>query len=158
MLRTTRIVTITVFACALLAAGCSQRDLGRYCFVGAEAGDNTNTMALTILNTEAPECGERLCLKQGGYKCADGAETCLTEPTNQEKIASMCTSECEENADCKGSDENVNGCSNYVCQKPSSVTQFEQCYCICLDYIRDSEGRPVTKEAYNLSDQACQAN
>lgn len=135
----------------LLASGaCSQRDLGRYCFVGAEGGQNSNDISLTILNTEAPECGERLCLKQGGYTCPEGAPSCTEDL--REKLQPMCTQECKENKDCEKTDENVNGCSKYVCQAQGQETGFgEHCICVCLDFIRSPDGNPITEADFNAS-------
>ena len=132
----------------LLAGGCSQRDLGRYCFVGAEGGENTNSISLTILNTEAPECGERLCLKQGGYTCDDGSTACAD--ANRIKLQPMCTMECSNNKDCKATNDNVNGCTKYVCQAQGQETGFgDHCICVCLDYIRDADGAPIDLAAFN---------
>lgn len=156
MLQTARIVPLLLFV-SVFVVGCNQSDLGRYCFVGADDSSNTNTMALTILNTEAPECAERLCLKQGGFKCVDGEENCSGAPDNQEKIAPMCTMECSENKDCKKSDENVNGCSKFVCQAQGEETGFgDHCICVCLDFIRN-EGIPIDESLFNSDDdyQAC---
>jgi len=149
MLRTARILPLVVSVAILLGA-CSQRDLGRYCFVGAEGGENSNTFALAILNTEAPECGDRLCLKQKGWKCPDDAEGCLDPPVNPEKLRPMCTRECEKNKDCQTGDENVNGCRKFVCQTQGAETGFgDHCICVCLDYIRDSGGNPVDVAVFN---------
>ena len=108
MLQTARIVPLVLFV-SVLIAGCSQNDLGRYCFVGAEGGDNSNTATfLKILNLEAPECGERLCLKQGGYVCTGELENCTEESGERLKLQPMCTMECSKNSDCEKSDETVN--------------------------------------------------
>lgn len=151
MLQTARIVPLVLFV-SVLIAGCSQNDLGRYCFVGAEGGDNSNTATfLKILNLEAPECGERLCLKQGGYKCTGELDNCPVESGDRAKLQPMCTKECGENKDCEKSDENVNGCKKYVCQKQGSETgTFEDhCICVCLDFIRDEFGNPIDTETFN---------
>jgi hypothetical protein len=141
----------TLLLSVLLVGGCSQNDLGRYCFVGAEGGENTNSISLTILNTEAPECGERLCLKQGGYVCDDGSTTCAEDL--RLKLQPMCTMECEQNADCEKTDDNVNGCSRYVCQAQGQETGFgDHCICVCLDFIRDADGDPITAEDFNASE------
>lgn len=133
----------------LLVSGCSQRDLGRYCFVGAEGGSNSNTGDITILNPEAPECGERLCLRQGGYKCLNDLTSCPT-PADQAALRSMCTIECETNKDCKETDENVNGCSKYVCQRQGEMSGFpNRCICVCLDYIRDTAGASISESEFN---------
>jgi hypothetical protein len=152
MLQSARIVSL-FFVASMVVAGCNQSDLGRYCFVGAEGGENTNTMSLTILNTEAPECGERLCLKQGGFKCADGVENCSAAPDDQVKIQPMCTMECTENKDCEKSDENVNGCTKFVCQEQGSETGFgDHCICVCLDYLRTETGAAISVETFNAED------
>jgi hypothetical protein len=137
---------------SVLIAGCNQNDLGRYCFVGAEGGENTNTDALTILNTEAPECGQRLCLKQGGYRCTDPDQSCVGSPTDnpQIKINPMCTKECSKNSDCEKSDENVNGCKKYVCQEQGAETGFgDHCICVCLDFIRTDSGAGIDVDTFN---------
>jgi len=149
MLQLARIVPLLLFV-SVLTAGCNQNDLGRYCFVGAEGGENSNTLALTILNTEAPECGQRLCLKQGGYKCAEEDVNCSATPAAQVKIQSMCTKECSKNKDCEKSDENVNGCKKYVCQEQGAETGFgDHCICVCLDFIRTETGASVPVEDFD---------
>lgn len=151
MLQSARIVPLLLLV-SVLSAGCNQNDLGRYCFVGADEGGNTNTMALTILNLEAPECGERLCLKQGGYRCDNPDLPCAANPADnpQVKIQSMCTMECSENKDCEKSDENVNGCRKFVCQKQGAETGFgDHCICVCLDYIRNPTGNAIDVATFN---------
>lgn len=149
MLQSTRIVTLLVFV-SVITAGCNQSDLGRYCFVGAQTDNSNAEGAITILNTEAPECGERLCLKQGGYKCADGAENCAGNTAEQVKVQSMCTMECSKNKDCEKSDENVNGCKKYVCQEQGAETGFgDHCICVCLDFIRTETGASIPVETFN---------
>lgn len=129
------------------ASACSQDDLGRYCFVGAEGDDVT----LTILNTEAPECGERLCLKQGGYHCTDGTPSCL-EGDLRAKLQPMCTQECKANKDCQKTPDNVNACTKYVCQEQGAETGFgDHCICVCLDFLRDEGGLPITEDVFNTS-------
>lgn len=130
----------------LFAVGaCSQDDLGRYCFVGAEGEDIT----LTILNTEAPECGERLCLKQGGYFCTDGSLSCV-EGELRSKLQPMCTQECKANKDCEKTPDNVNDCAKYVCQAQGEETGFGgHCICVCLDFIRNSDGNPISEDEFN---------
>jgi len=152
MLQSARIVPLLLFV-LVVGAGCNQNDLGRYCFVGAdEGGENSNTMALTILNLEAPECGERLCLKQGGFKCEDPDVPCSGDPESQVKIQSMCTRECSENKDCEKSDENVNGCRKYVCQEQGAETGFDDhCICVCLDYIRNELGNTIDYSTFNAN-------
>jgi hypothetical protein len=146
MLQTARIVPLVLFV-SVLIAGCSQNDLGRYCFVGAEGGDPF----LKILNLEAPECGERLCLKQGGYKCTGESDNCTLESDERAKLQPMCTNECSENGDCEKSDENVNGCRKYVCQRqgPETDTFKDHCICVCLDFIRSESGDPIDAETFN---------
>lgn len=149
MLQTTRIVPLLLFV-SVITAGCNQSDLGRYCFVGAQTTNSNAEGSITILNTEAPECGERLCLKQGGYKCTAGAENCAGNTAEQEKVQAMCTSECSENKDCEKSDENVNGCKSYVCQEQGAETGFgDHCICVCRDFIRTDTGASITAEQFN---------
>ncbi len=148
MIQTARIVPVLLLL-SVLVPGCNQNDLGRYCFVGAEGGDNSSG-SLTFLNPEAPECGERLCLKQGGYKCSDDSENCSSSQDLQEKINPMCTKECSDNSDCKGSEENVNGCTKYVCQRQGTETGFgDHCICVCLNYIRNESGSEIDLETFN---------
>jgi hypothetical protein len=161
MLQTARIAASLLFV-SVLIAGCNQNDVGRYCFVGAEGGANSNVDALTILNTEAPECGQRLCLKQGGYRCTNQDLPCVAD-TNENpkiKINPMCTKECGKNKDCEKSDENVNGCRKYVCQEQGAETGFgDHCICVCLDFIRDEgSGNPITEQEFNEESDynACQ--
>ena len=158
MYKTARILLPFVLGFALLA-GCSQKDLGRYCFVGASSDSNTNaaeTMVLTILNPEAPECAERLCLKQGGYKCPADQTSCETAYTTWIALRPMCTMECETNSDCEVGDDNVNKCKNFVCQSQGAETGFGgHCICVCLDYLRDDDGDVLSKDAFNQSETAC---
>jgi len=145
MLRT---ALLSLLCSALLVGGCSQKDLGRYCFVGVSGGNNTNANAtvgdLQALNTEAPECGERLCLQQKGYKCSDGSTACDVDV--RVKLQPMCTQECKKNSDCEKTNDNVNGCSKFVCQQQGEETGFgNHCICVCMDFIRDANGNPVTE-------------
>jgi hypothetical protein len=131
-------------------AGCQGTDLGRFCVVGAEP-----SIAEEKLNSKAPECEERLCLAQRGYRCADDDTSCDTAPERQLPLKPMCTVPCSRNADCKGGDTNINGCTHYVCQNPVWGSEYDGCYCVCLDFVRSSTGDPMDKAAFNASDQAC---
>ena len=142
---------IVVVLVATWSVGCQGSDLGRFCVVGAEPTDTAEEK----LNTTAPECEQRLCLSQRGYLCADGAASCSLEPSKQVPLKPMCTVSCGQNADCGGGDVNINGCQQYVCQKPAWGTTYRGCFCSCLDYIRDSGGAPISKAAFNASGDAC---
>ena len=64
----------------------------------------------------------------------------------------MCTKECKANKDCEKTPNNVNSCTKYVCQAQGEETGFgSHCICVCLDFIRDTDGNPVTEDAFNAS-------
>ena len=133
---------------------CQNSDLGRFCVVGADPTD-PSTAAEEKLNTSAPECEQRLCLGQRGYRCANGDASCVSSPNSHLPLKSICTQPCTQNADCTGGDENINGCRRYVCQKPAFGVMYDDCFCGCLDYMRDADGHPLELGAFNASNGAC---
>jgi hypothetical protein len=152
MNKNSRIVHLLLPLFALgLSVACNQTDLGRYCFVGTETGNanGNGSGTTTALNTEAPECGERLCVKQQGWRCLDGTSTC-PEANRQIYPQATCTKECTKHDDCNQGNENVNSCGKFVCQKQGTETGFgDHCICVCLDFLRDVDGNSVDLEEFN---------
>ncbi len=144
-------VYVLILLVVTWSAGCQGSDLGRFCVVGAEPTDTAEEK----LNTSAPECESRLCLSQRGYRCADGEASCSLELAKQLPLKPMCTQPCSRNSDCSAGDVNINGCRQYVCQRPAWGTPYSGCFCSCLDYMRDSSGTPIDKTTFNNSDESC---
>ncbi len=146
----------TVVAAVLVTLPACQEpgDLGKYCFVGASTDTDAGIWDMDTWHN--PGCLSELCLKQGGYRCDDGSATC-TDPESQVKIQPICTRACQTSSDCEGSADNVNDCQAYVCQRsdPTSGGPPVPCHCVCLDYIRDSDGVTLIPAAFDASDLAC---
>ncbi len=115
----------------LAAAGCSDNPVGRICFIGTDAGNDTQA----IIASPALECPSRTCLHQ---PLQPGAPA--TAPDYPEAFADLCTSECSEDGECDKVPESpcVNG---FTCAVPVVVGPF--CcrkMCICKDYVVIPDG------------------
>lgn len=123
------ILTITV---GLTVAACSDNPVGRKCFIGADAG----TESQSIIASPALECPSRTCLHvplDTGKELPEGSE-----------YADLCTAECSSDSDCDRVPESP--CqSGFTCAIPVVVGPF--CcrkQCICKDYkIIPDGGLPV---------------
>ncbi len=138
-----------------LVAGCESTDLGRYCVVGQQIPDvkfspDDPQPSVTVLNIEAPECADRICLQQGpqarfpawsGDQC--NQENCHPPfECNQGicvyRVKAFCTHLCKKHSDCKGGNQDANGdvCSEFVCHKQSAGEPLEgHCICVCKDFL-----------------------
>ena len=156
-----------------LVAGCESTDLGRYCVVGQEVPDvifspDDPQPSVNILNIEAPECTDRVCLQQGPYARRPGSvvgqcnpESCPppyscvpADPTDPNstatvcayKVKAFCTHLCKKHDDCKGGNQDANGdvCSQFVCHKQGIGEPLEgHCVCVCKDFlIKEDEASP----------------
>jgi hypothetical protein len=108
---------------ALGAAGCSENPVGRRCFIGVDAGNDTQA----IVASPALECPSRTCLH---YPQDDG----ITPPEGAE-YADMCTADCASDDECDKVPESP--CiSGFTCAVPVVVGPF--CcrkMCICRDFL-----------------------
>jgi hypothetical protein len=117
---------------ALAASACSENPVGRRCFIGADAGNDTQA----IIASPALECPSRTCLH---YPKDDG----VTPPEGAE-YADMCTAECEADDECDKVPESP--CvSGFTCAIPVVVGPF--CcrkMCICKDFLLvPADGLPI---------------
>jgi hypothetical protein len=109
--------------------------------------------SVTVLNIEAPECNDRICLQQGPYKLRPGDDSCTDcqPPYRCENnqciydVKSFCTTECQKHKDCSASSQDANGdvCTQYVCNKQEEGQAFEgHCICVCKDFLIDPDADP----------------
>ncbi len=155
-----------------LAAGCESTDLGRYCVVGQAVPDVTFTPddpqpSVTVLNIEAPECSDRVCLQQGPYARFPGAAMgqcnqdncqppyfCNEQQLCVYKVKAFCTHLCKKHADCKSGNQDSNGdvCSQFVCHKQGAGEPLAgHCVCVCKDFlIKEDEATP---RFYNATEE-----
>jgi hypothetical protein len=149
---------------AIASWGCEENDLGRYCVVGQRVPsfENTNTVgqpSVTILNIEAPECNDRICLQQGPFQLhPDGIGctntecqppwTCGTGSYDGDcvyNVRAFCTKECTKHKNCKEGPQSANGdqCTKYVCHKQAPGDPFEgHCICVCKDFLINPDEDP----------------
>ena len=128
--------TATVGGVALTSA-CGENPVGRKCFLGALEGDSDTTV---VVASPALECQSRTCLRiplPTGAALPDGSE-----------FASLCTAECESEADCDRVPESP--CqTGFTCGVATAVGNF--CcrkLCMCKDYlILPDDGVLITPEA-----------
>ena len=126
-----------------MLVACEANDLGIFCVYEG------------IDSSSSPDCESGICLKQEGYGCEDGSDSCVEDPDSQTKTSSYCTQRCRQSGDCLGGESDANGCSGYVCQQRPAVVDDLGCLCVCLDFIRDASGVALTRAAFEASEQAC---
>ena len=159
-----------------LGVGCQETDLGRYCIVGQEVPKignldfQTETQpSVTILNLQAPECQDRLCVQQGPYArylssgdTGDASSAC-PEPYEVKsskggykvcvyRVKAYCSHECTEHSDCSPGPENSNSdmCTKFVCHKQGEGEPFAgHCICVCKDFLIN----PNTDEFYRPDEE-----
>lgn len=141
-----------LFAAAAAGVSCteSQSDLGSVCVVLPDFSGAT----IFSVDDDSEDCASRLCLKQEGYRCRDGLESCPDEADRQ-KVMTYCSRSCETSDDCRGGGSDVNQCSRYVCAKSSAAGVGPDCSCVCLDFIRGEDGLPINRESFDSSSIAC---
>ncbi len=179
-MKTTALGVLLVLAA--MGAGCEETDLGRYCIVGQQVPKIENMdfqqetqPSLTILNIQAPECQDRLCIQQGPYArfLAGNTQDASSCPAPYEmknssggypvcvyKVRAFCSHECKHHSDCGGGPEDSNGdmCTKFVCHKQGENEPFEgHCICVCKDFLTN----PQTDEFYKPDEEvpepeACQ--
>lgn len=158
---------IPVFICFFIGTlGCEQNDLGRYCIVGQPVptfgSDIYGQPSVTILNLEAPECTNRLCIQQGPFKLhpdiAEGSDPlCQDDMYVQDKgsdtagewdrcvyhVKAMCSKECKKHSDCSPGPQEANICGEYVCHRQAQGEVFEgHCICVCKDFLINPTREP----------------
>ncbi len=120
-------LTLTAIV-GLTVAACSDNPVGRKCFIGADAGSESQA----IIASPALECPSRTCLHyplQPGIELPEGSE-----------YADLCTGECSSDSDCDRVPESpcVKG---FSCMIPVVVGPF--CcrkQCVCRDYLPARDG------------------
>lgn len=126
-----------VLGAALLAAfaACSENPVGRRCFIGVDAGNDSQA----IVASPALECQSRTCLH---YPKDEG----VTPPGGAE-YADMCTATCDSDDECDKVPESP--CvSGFTCAIPVVVGPFCcQKMCICKDFLIVPEGGLPVPEA-----------
>ncbi len=163
---------IPMFLCLVaVMIGCEQNDLGRYCIVGQPVptfgADIYGQPSVTILNLEAPECFNRLCIQQGPFKLhpdilegsdplcqADenfvpdiGEEVVGGETRRWDRcvypVRAICSKECKKHSDCSPGPQESNICGEYVCHRQAEGEVFEgHCICVCKDFLINPTREP----------------
>jgi hypothetical protein len=131
--RTSAIFIVLAVSAGLLSAACSENPVGRKCFIGLDAGAESQA----VIASPALECSSR---------------TCLHVPLERElpegsEYSDLCTASCETDSDCDRVPESpcVNG---FTCAIPVVVGPF--CcrkQCICRDYLQIPDGGLPTPQA-----------
>ncbi len=115
----------------LAAAGCADNPVGRVCFIGTDAGNDTQA----IIASPALECPSRTCLHEPLQPGAAASET-----DYKGTYADLCTAECAEDGECDKVPESP--CvSGFTCKVAVQVGPF--CcrkMCICKDYVVIPDG------------------
>ena len=131
-------------ALVLGAVACGGEPVGRICFIGVDAGNETQA----IIASPALECPSRQCLHQPLQgQLPEGSQ-----------FAALCTADCEADDDCEKVPESpcVNG---FTCAVPVVVGPF--CcrkMCICKDYLVIPDGGvplPAACDPGNADNTCC---
>lgn len=130
-------LAILILSAAALLVGCSENPVGRKCFIGADAGNGSQS----VIASPALECPSRTCLHtplDTGKILPEGSE-----------YADLCTANCSSDDDCDKVPESP--CqSGFTCAVPVVTGPF--CcrkMCICKDYLLIPDGGLPTPEACN---------
>jgi hypothetical protein len=135
---------VLALAAAMGLFACEKNEVGRICFIGADAGNESQA----IIASPALECSSRTCLHQP-----------LSGQLPAESVyADLCTAECTGDDDCDKVPESpcVNG---FTCAVPVVVGPF--CcrkMCICRDYIQVPDGGipvPAACDPSNAANTCC---
>jgi len=144
------LVVVSAFSLLLLfAAGCEQKDLGRYCVVGFDPSTGGN--GVKAINPEAPECIERLCVLQSRVA------TVNNEEVNQ--TVQYCSQKCGSDGECKGGDKPEYCDSGFVCVRLGDETgQLSgKCICECRDFLTEADlCLSRCKNSDREKDESCQ--
>jgi hypothetical protein len=127
MKRTAFLISIlTVSFAMLFLSGCEEKDLGRYCVVGFDSSTGSGVKAI---NSEAPECLDRICVLQTQIVTIDDATSLET--------AQYCSQKCSDDGGCKDPDKAVNCTQGFLCIRlgQESDDLNGQCICECRDYL-----------------------
>ena len=139
------VIAFLLVVAVLGAAGCSENPVGLRCFIGVDAGNDTQA----IVASPALDCESRVCLH---YPQDEGAD-----PPEGAEYADMCTADCTSDDDCQKSDKSP--CvSGFTCAVPVVVGPF--CcrkMCICKDFLVVPAGGLPDPEACNpdLAENTC---
>ena len=121
----------------LLLSGCEQNDLGRYCVVGFDS--SSADTGIKAINTEAPECINRLCILQ----------TPLTEAEDAKNIQ-FCSQKCTADSDCS-SPSSKKQCGKFVCIKVGDEIPSLSGKGVCQCYEKLASDT-LCHNRYNLKD------
>lgn len=120
----TLLLGATLIAMAALTGACDENPVGRECFIGLDAGAETQA----VVASPALECQSRTCLRVPNERGEDGL------PEGSE-YTNLCTAECSSDQDCDRVPESP--CqTGFTCATPVVVGPF--CcrkLCVCKDYL-----------------------
>lgn len=127
------LVGLILAAMAVTSAACTENPVGRKCFIGTDAGNESQS----IVASPALECPSRTCLRVPlEAELPEGSE-----------YTNLCTAECETDDDCDRVPESP--CQNgFTCAIPVVVGPF--CcrrMCVCKDYLIIPDGGVPDPEA-----------
>jgi hypothetical protein len=125
----TRALSVALLLLGIMASACTDNPVGRICFIGADAGTETEN----VIASPALECESRTCLHIQGF----GPD--------------LCTAECSDNSDCDAV-KNSPCDTGFVCMVPVVVGPF--CckkLCVCRDYVVVPDGGVQTPAACDPS-------
>ncbi len=129
-------------AALVFTSACSENPVGRKCFIGSDAGNNSQA----IIASPALECSSRQCLHFP-------AHTGKIPPEGSE-FADLCTAECSGSGDCDKVPESpcVSGfaCAVAVQTGPFCCRKM----CICKDYMLIPDGGPIVPAACDPNNPA----
>ncbi len=134
---TTFFVLITLSFFILINTGCEETDLGRYCVVGFD--DETAGAGVKVINAEAPECLDRICVLQTCPKDSNG--NCIvggsTSDSTDLKTAQYCSTKCSDDSGCTDADSGANCDKGFICIRLGDESEglADKCICECRDYL-----------------------
>lgn len=133
------LVVLILATVAVTSTACTENPVGRKCFIGTDAGSQSQS----IVASPALECPSRTCLRVP-------LESELPEGS---EYANLCTAECQSDDDCDRVPESP--CQNgFTCAIPVVVGPF--CcrrMCVCKDYLVIPDGGVPEPEACDPDDE-----
>jgi len=115
------------------SVGCEESDLGRYCVVGFD--NSSGGEGVKAINSEAPECLDRICILQTKV---------IVDSTTEEKTietTQFCSKKCSADGDCSGADSQANCNQGFVCILLGEESQdlAGKCVCECRDFLTTAD-------------------
>jgi hypothetical protein len=125
------VALLSVFVISL--TGCEESDLGRYCVVGFD--NTTGGEGVKAINSEAPECLDRICILQTMVSVSD------TEEATELETIQYCSKKCSSDSDCKSADSSANCSQGFVCilMGQESKDLDGKCICECKDFLTKAD-------------------